>query len=105
MDHNQVMAMMAEMQLPFAYHHFAEGESPEPPFAVFYYPGDNNFSADGKVYLAINQLNIEVYTDKKDPELEARVESVLYEHDIFYRKTETWIEDEKLYEVLYQTEV
>lgn len=51
MTHEEVMAMMEEIGLPYAYHHFAEGESPDPPFAVFLYPGSNNFSADGKVYL------------------------------------------------------
>lgn len=105
MEHSEVMTMMGEMGLPFAYHHFAEGESPEPPFAVFYYPGDDNFAADGRVYFKINQLHIEIYTDVKDPELEQRVEAVLERHGIFYRKTEAWIGEEKLYEVLYQTEV
>lgn len=38
MTHEEVMAMMEEIGLPYAYHHFAEGESPDPPFAVFLYP-------------------------------------------------------------------
>ena len=42
-------AMVAELGLPFAYHHFAEGESPEPPFVVYLFPGSDNFAADGKV--------------------------------------------------------
>lgn len=99
------MEMMGEMGLPFAYHHFAEGESPEPPFAVFYYPGDDNFAADGKVYFKINQLHIEIYTDLKDPALEQGVEAVLERHGIFYRKAESWIAEERLYEVLYRMEV
>lgn len=105
MEHGEVMAMMGEIGLPFAYHHFAEGESPEPPFAVFYYPGDDNFAADGRVYLKISQLHIEVYTDLKDPGLEQRVEAVLDAHGIFYRKAESWIGEESLYEVLYRMEV
>lgn len=105
MEHSEVMAMMGEMGLPFAYHHFAEGESPEPPFAVFYYPGDDNFAADGKVYFKVSQLHIEIYTDLKDPGLEQRIESVLDSRGIFYRKAESWIEEEKLYEVLYRMEV
>ena len=31
MTHEEVMAVMEEIGLPYAYHHFAEGESPEPP--------------------------------------------------------------------------
>ena len=44
---------------------------------------------------------MEVYTDKKDPELEKRVEDVLDAHEVFYNKSETWIGSERLYEVLY----
>lgn len=97
--------MMNEMKLPYAYHHFVEGESPDPPFLVFLYPGSDNFAADGKVYFKVNRLNIELYTDLKDVELEETVEAVLDEHGIFYEKSEVWIETENLYEVLYQTEV
>lgn len=96
--------LMEEIGLPFAYDHFAEGESPSPPFITFLLPGSNNFSADGKVYLKIDEVHIELYTDEKNPETEALVEGVLDAHEIFYDKTEVWIESEKLYEVLYSFE-
>ena len=105
MTHAEVMKMMEEMKLPFAYDHFVEGESPDPPFVVFLYPGSDNFAADGKVYFKVNRLNIELYTDLKDVELEEQVEAVLDGHGIFYGKSEVWIESENLYEVLYQMEV
>ena len=105
MTHQEVMTMLAEMNLPYAYEHFVEGESPDPPFLVFLYPGSNHFAADGKVYFKVNRLNIELYTDKKDVELEETVEAVLDRHGIFYGKSEVWIESENLYEVLYQMEV
>lgn len=105
MTHEEVKQMVESMGLPYAYHHFAEGESPDPPFVVFLYPGSDNFAAEGKVYYKINKLNIELYTDLKDIELEETVEAVLDEHSIFYEKSEVWIETENLYEVLYQMEV
>lgn len=105
MTHQEVMTMLAEMNLPYAYDHFVEGESPDPPFLVFLYPGSNHFAADGKVYFKVNRLNIELYTDKKDVELEETVEAVLDRHGIFYGKSEVCIESENLYEVLYQMEV
>ena len=49
----------------------------------------------------INDVRIELYTDKKEPATELRLETVLDNAGIFYNKTETWIESEKLYEVLY----
>lgn len=105
MTHEEVMAVMEEIGLPYAYHHFAEGESPDLPFAVFLYLGSNNFSADGKVYFKTDRLNIEIYTDIKNIELEQQTEAVLDGHGIFYEKSEVWIESENLYEVLYQMEV
>ena len=76
----------------------------EPPFICYLLPGSNNFSADGKVYHKINEVHIELYTDLKDLAVEQQVEDVLDEHEIFYNKSEVWIESEKLYEVLYTFE-
>lgn len=104
MTHNEIVEMLEETNLPIAYDHFAEGESPDPPFICFLFPGSDNFSADGRVYLKIRNVNVELYTDLKDPELEERLETVLDRHGIFYQKSEVWIEEEKLYEVLYQFE-
>ena len=100
-----LVEMLQEMEIPFAYDHFAEGESPEPPFICYLLPGSNNFAADGKVYFRINQVRIELYTDSKDLSVERKVEMVLDESGIFYNKSEVSIQSEKLYAVLYSFEV
>ena len=100
-----IVEMLQEMNIPFAYDHFAEGESPEPPFICYLIPGSDNFAADGKVYFKMNEVRIEVYTDFKDLDLESRVEGVLDGYEIFYNKSETWIQSEKLYEVMYSFEM
>ncbi len=105
MTHPEVIEMIKGMDLPFAYDHFAEGESPDPPFICFLYPGSDNFGADNKVWFRRWTLAVEVYTDYKDPKLEIQVESVLESHDIFWEKTETWIPSEKMYEVRYEIEL
>lgn len=105
MTHEEVMQMLDETKIPYTYHHYAEGESPDPPFICFLFPGSDNFSADNIVYAAFENLNIELYTDEKNPELEASVEDVLTAHELFWNKSEVWIESEKLYEVLYQMTV
>ena len=102
---DKLLELMAEIPIPSAYDHFAEGESPDPPFITYLLPGSDNFAADGKVYFRITEVHIELYTDAKDPEVESRVEAVLDEHGIFYDKTEVWIDSEKLYEVLYSFEM
>lgn len=96
-----LLNIMREIGFPFAYHHFAEGESPNPPFLLFLTPASSNFAADGKTYFKANEVHIELYTDYKNPVLEEQVEAVLYRHGIFYNKTEAFIESEQLYETLY----
>lgn len=105
MTHATLMAMLQETSLPVAYDHFSEGESPAPPFICFLYPASNNFSADGRVYLKVSEVHVELYTDEKNPLTEAELEAVLDEHEIYYEKSEVWIESEKLYEVLYSFEM
>lgn len=105
MTQEQVLAMLEEMGLPSAYDHFAEGQSPEPPFLVFLYPESRNFAADGIAYYKKKKLHIEMYTEYKSVELEEQIEAVLERHGIFYARSEVWIESEWLYEVLYEMEV
>ncbi|MDD2980002.1 MAG: hypothetical protein PHN80_08525 [Hespellia sp.] len=99
---DELLTIIKETGIPFAYDHFAEGESPDPPFICYLLPGSDNFAADGRVYFKINEVRIELYTDTKDLSVEQNLEDVLDAHEIFYNKSETWIDSEKLYEVLYQ---
>ena len=101
----ELAAMLQSTGIPFAYDHFAEGESPSPPFICYLLPGSDNFAADGQVYYRINQVRIELYTDNKDLAVEEKIEKALDDAGIFYNKSEVWIESEKLYEVLYSFEV
>ena len=101
---DEIIEILAATGLPYAYDHFAEGESPEPPFICYLISGSDNFSADGNAYFKVNTVHLELYTDRKDIETEQKVEAVLDAHGIFYDRTEVWIESEKLYEVLYSFE-
>ena len=86
MTHDDVLALMEAIRAatgcPYAYDHFAEGESPDPPFLCFLYPQAAEFGADNIVYHSFSHLDIEVYTDRKDPELEQKVEAVLSAYEL-----------------------
>ena len=97
----KLLSILDSIGIPYAYDHFAEGESPEPPFLCYLLPGSDNFSADGKVYHKISEVRLELYTDYKDLASEQKVEDTLDAAGLFYNKTETWIDSEKLYGVLY----
>ena len=59
---DNLISIMEEIGIPFAYDHFAEGESPEPPFICFLCPGSDNFAADGWAYFKVDTVHIELYT-------------------------------------------
>lgn len=99
---DELVKIIEEMGIPFAYDHFAEGESPAPPFLCYLLPGSDNFAADGRVYYKMSEVRIELYTDFKDVSLEEKVTAVLDNHGIFYEQSEVWIEEEKLYEVAFE---
>jgi hypothetical protein len=99
-----IVELLNELGLPFAYDHFAEGESPDPPFVCYRYPNTDNFGADGSVYLDVNVVDVELYTNYKEPDTEKKVEDILKKYGIYYEKNETYIESEKLYEVLFEFE-
>lgn len=105
MTHEEIKQMLETLKKPVAYDHFAEGEAPEPPFICFLFPSTDNFAADDHVYFEVPVLHIELYTDKKDPVLEDQLEALLDTNDLYWEKSEVWIDSEKLYEVLYQMEV
>ena len=98
---DELLAIVQEIGYPNAYDHFAEGEAPELPYILYLVPESNNFAADNYAYFKVNEIHIELYTDRKDLAAEQKVEAVLDRHDIFYNRSETWIESEQLYEVLY----
>lgn len=105
MTFDEIDEMISETGLPYRYHHFAEGENPEPPFILWNVPEDNNFSADNRVYFSTKQLEIYLYTALRNPAFEREIEQVFRNHEIFYTKSCTWIRSECLYEVQYDMEV
>ena len=88
MTHEDVMQMLAETEIPFAYDHFAEGDSPDPPFIGFLFPGSENFASDNVVYMEFFNLRIVLYTDGKDRELDEGGGAVVTANDLFRHKTE-----------------
>lgn len=52
--------LLREMNIPFAYDHFAQSEAVKPPFITYLYPGSNHFVADGKNYFKKTRVNLEL---------------------------------------------
>jgi hypothetical protein len=85
---------------PVAYSHF---NSPQkPPFICYLVSNSSNFFADSKVYQKFDNIQIELYTSKKDLVAEGKLESILDTHEIPYETTEIFIETEKLFQKIYE---
>ena len=100
MDEAALLTLLKSTNLPVAYHHFTS--PPSPPYVVYLFAYNTNFGADNKVYQAIDNYQVELYTTKKDPDSEKLVEDLFDSNDIFWDKSETWIESEGLYQVVYE---
>lgn len=105
MTYEQIAGMIEEIGYPCNYYQFPPGQASPPPFVVFWFPESADFMADNKNYSGIKELRIELYTDNKDFEAEAAVEEVLKKYEIPYQSTEMYIDDEQLFEVVYESEV
>lgn len=106
---NEVYQILKKIGLPVTYYQWQEGDPsnpvPELPYIVYYYPSSSDEKADSVNYVRINGLNIELYTKQKDFALEEQVERILTEHGFFFYKQETYLDDDHMFEVLYETEV
>ena len=88
---------------PVTYHSWPESKAPPMPYICYYVSGSDNFAADGVVYYPVNQLQVELYTELKEPEAEAALETALA--FFYWNKTETYIDTEQCYQIVYEIEV
>lgn len=103
MTYKEVKTLLSSAGIPVVYYQWPEGQAPEPPYLVFYYPGDNDFKADDSNYSKVRELTVELYTDQKDFALEETVESIL--SPLVYSRNEAYLDTERMFMVSYETEV
>lgn len=102
---NDIYTILKATGYPVAYSHFKESDTtplPNPPFICYMSAYSSNLKADNKVYKKIDNLQIELYTAKKDLIAEKKVEDLLDTNEIAYESTETWIESEQLLQKIYE---
>ena len=100
MNEATLFALLKTTELPVAYHHFTS--PPSPPYVVYLFSYSSNFGADNKVYEAFKNFQVELYTKVKDTASEALIEDLFNVNSIYWEKTETYIDSEGLYQVLYE---
>lgn len=97
----QIHTLLKNTGYPVAYGYFKTEQ--QLPYILYRCSYSNNFSADGRVYLPVQHVQIELYTKLKDQKSEDKVEKAL--SSIYWEKTEEYIDSEKCYQILYEIEV
>ena len=89
--------------LSCTYGHWPPGQAPALPFVCYRFVGSNNLHADGGVYYSGSSIEAELLTKVKDLAVEAQFEAALI--GVHWEKSETYIESQKCYRILYEIEV
>lgn len=87
------------------YRSFPVNRAPSLPFICYLDTSTSNFFADNKVYTIIQEIDIELYSTRKDFTSEALIEAELDAHNLTWQKYEEYIPDESMYEVVYTVTV
>lgn len=95
----------AGMPDKYVYYQWPVGLAPEPPYIVYWTPYRNDFRADNINYVKIATLVVELYTDTKEPELEALFEEWFESQELAPDIEETYLDSEAMHETQYTMEV
>ena len=90
-------AELEQLDIPIQYRAFESGQAPELPYIIFYENDSDNIFADNSNWFDVLNVVCELYTDEKDIELETKLQKLLYDLEIEYNSTETFIDSENMY--------
>lgn len=105
MTTQEVFSMLSGINIPVAYYQFPDDTVKAPPFICFFYTNSVDVLADNTNYQKVERLVVELYTDNKDFSLESQVETALNNKELVYTRDETYLDSERMYEVIYTTDV
>lgn len=88
-----------------AYRAFPVGKAPKLPFICYLCTNTDNFFADAQVFQVIQEVDIELYTAKKDETTERLVEAMLDENHLGWEKGEEYLDSENCYMITYTVEL
>lgn len=94
---------LKKIGLPIAYNHFTN--PPSLPYLIYLFSYSSDLIADNQNYLPISNFQVELYCDKKDLTNEKLVEDKFKELKMPYVKSETYIDTEKLYQIIYEIQL
>lgn len=108
MNQVELNTALKSLGYPVAYSAFVETPNtplPKPPFITYQFSYSNDMMADNYNYTEISNFQIELYTLFKDLTAEQRLKDKLKELQMPYSKVETRLEEEKMYQVIYEIQL
>ena len=103
MTQQDLYAVLETLNIPVAYGEFEEAV--EAPFITYQFTNSSDIMADNQNYIDVDNYQIELYTEKKDIQMEQKLEILLKTNNLVYSKLETWLNDEKLRQIIYQIQL
>lgn len=96
----ELATLLEQANIPVAYNHFKDAQTL--PFICFIDTGTDNLIADNKVYHKVVNVDIELYTEDKDEQLEEVLENILNDNELPYNKGGSFfIDEENMYQTIY----
>lgn len=100
-DLNTALNAIPGFDKKVAYRAFPVGKAPKLPFICYLCTNTDNFDADNGVWQVIQEVDIELYTAKKDEASEFAVETKLAECNLAWDKYEEYLDSENCYMITY----
>jgi hypothetical protein len=103
MTQAELYQALKSIGFPVAYGSFTNPVTP--PFITYQFAYTSDLIADNINYVPIENFQVELYTTKKDLVAEQKVQDKLKELGLPYRKFETWLDEEKMFQILYEIQI
>lgn len=94
--------------IPVAYFSFQKDNIPKYPFIIYYDEEPNIIAADNIVYFQTIPIKLELYTKRRDEELEEKIRTVLDKNGLFYFSKANYGTDkrnQKVHLVTFETQI
>ena len=100
----ELFALLKSTGYPVSFSHF-KNQTPSIPYIIYTTPSDSISHADNTNYFKMIDVDIELYTDKKDLQAEETIENLLDENGITYTPYQVFIESEGLHMKTYEIRI
>ena len=90
--------ILEKSDLPVTYRAYQENNVPDMPYLIYYESSPSINAADNTINHEIKSVTVELAFERKDEDLEERLEELWKSHELFFEaQEETFIKTERLY--------